>query len=116
MKQLKDLILADSELPIGRRDDAFLLRFLRAKKFDLNNSFKMIKKYFKMKGESPDLFKVSPINEMYDILSMQIQQILPLRDANGRVIFIFRIRKYSFQLKHRISNEIILISLNVYLL
>lgn len=84
----------DNELPMARRDDAFLLRFLRAKKFDVNNSFKMVKKYFKMKNESSDLFKVSPIKEMNDILLMQIQQVLPLRDNNGSVVYIFRVRKY----------------------
>lgn len=52
-----------------------------------------MQKYYKMKKESPDLFQVSPASEMDDLLSMQMQQMLPDRDANGRVIYVFRVRK-----------------------
>lgn len=93
LKQVRELILADKTLPSIRQDDAFLLRFLRAKKFDVDKSFKMMQKYFKMKNDSPDLFKVSPITEMYDILGRQIQQMLSHRDNNGQIIYIFRVRE-----------------------
>lgn len=77
----------------GRQDDAFLLRFLRAKKFDVDKSFKMIQKYYTMKEHSPELFRVSPPSEMRFMLEMQIQCMLPLRDDNGRRIYVFRVEK-----------------------
>lgn len=119
LKQLDERIAADKEIPNARRDRAFLLRFLRAKKFDVDKSFRMVgrwslpslehlsdqillptiqfqvQKYFKMKRDSPNLFRVSPTSEMHDLLYMQIQQQLPYRDANGSVIYIFRVRKWS---------------------
>lgn len=55
-----------------------------------------MQKYFKMKKDSPDLFRVSPSSEMQDILKMQIQQTLPDRDASGSLIYIFRVRKSIF--------------------
>lgn len=47
-----------------------------------------------MKRESPELFHVSPVTEMQELLKMQMQQILPNPHANGSVVFVFRIRKY----------------------
>lgn len=112
--QLRRLVQSDHQIRNYRSDDAFLLRFLRAKKFDIDKAFRMVlltyisysvafqinrkivfqmQKYYKMKKESPDLFQVSPSSEMDELLSMQMQQMLPDRDENGRVIYVFRVRK-----------------------
>lgn len=47
-----------------------------------------------MKRESPDLFHVSPVTDMQELLKMQIQQTLPHNDENGSIVHIFRVRKY----------------------
>lgn len=39
---LAERIVQDKNIPNARRDDAFLLRFLRAKKFDVDKSFRMV--------------------------------------------------------------------------
>jgi len=50
-------------------------------------------KYYAMKEASPELFKVSPPSQMQNMLEMQIQCMLPLRDSNGRQLYIFRVGK-----------------------
>lgn len=42
LQQLIQRINQDEEIPKARRDDSFLLRFLRAKKFDVDKSFRMV--------------------------------------------------------------------------
>lgn len=50
-------------------------------------------KYFRMKQQSPELFRVSPPSEVRHILEMQMQYMIPLRDPCGRQVFIFRVGK-----------------------
>lgn len=54
-----------------------------------------MQKYLKMKQECVDLFRVSPIEQMDDLLKMQIQQTLCDRDPNGCLIYLYRVSKYS---------------------
>jgi len=90
--QLRSL-LSSSELTRqkGREDEAFLLRFLRAKKFDIEKAFKMMQKYYWMKEHSPELFHVSPPTDLKAMLEMQIQCMLPQKDAHRRQIYVFRV-------------------------
>lgn len=52
-----------------------------------------MQKYYKMKDEYPEIFKVSPPSEMKFMLEMQIQCMLPKKDESGRQIYIFRVGK-----------------------
>jgi alpha-tocopherol transfer protein len=93
IKQLRNLITTTDLNKKGREDEAFLLRFLRAKKFDVDKSFKMIQKYYWMKEHSPELFHVSPPSDLKSMLEMQIQCMLPQKDVQGRQIYLFRVGK-----------------------
>lgn len=42
IQQLRNLLEQSITTPRGRQDDAFLLRYLRAKKFDVEKAFKMV--------------------------------------------------------------------------
>lgn len=46
LKQFADRIAQDENVPLCRRDNAFLLRFLRAKKFDVDKAFRMVNRGF----------------------------------------------------------------------
>jgi alpha-tocopherol transfer protein len=91
IKQLRTLIISSEINRKGREDDSFLLRFLRAKKFDVDKAFKMIQKYYWMKEHSPELFHVSPPSDLKLMLEMQIQCMLNTKDQQGRQIYLFRV-------------------------
>ncbi|GAB0096783.1 CRAL-TRIO domain-containing protein [Sergentomyia squamirostris] len=95
LKQFRHLLRINQEnVPsFGWRDDAFLLRFLRAKKFDVEKAYRMSVKYFRMKHQSPNLFRVSPPFAVQHILEMQMQCMMGVRDPCGRQLFIFRVEK-----------------------
>lgn len=53
-------------------------------------------KYVQMKKDCPELFQVSPIDELEFLLDMQMQWMLPERDANGgRQVYIFRVGMFN---------------------
>lgn len=56
-----------------------------------------------MKLESPDLFHVSPVTDMQELLKMQMQQTLPHHDENGSIVHIFRVRKYKFSKENHLE-------------
>ena len=91
VKQLRSLLTGCDLNGKGREDEAFLLRFLRAKKFDVDKAFKMIQKYYWMKEHSAALFHVSPPSDLKMMLEMQIQSMLPQKDNHGRQVYVFRV-------------------------
>lgn len=91
LKQLRNLLAGCELTQKGRNDEAFLLRFLRAKKFDVDKSYKMMQKYYWMKEHSPELFHVSPPSDLKSMLEMQIQCMLPQKDNHGRQVYVFRV-------------------------
>lgn len=92
----------------GRKDEAFLLRFLRAKKFDVDKAFKMMSKYYYMKKNSSELFHVSPVSDLKVMLEMQIQCMLPQKDIHGRQVYVFRVGMCSILLQQIVDNTIAL--------
>ncbi|XP_067937459.1 alpha-tocopherol transfer protein-like [Watersipora subatra] len=57
IQALRDLVKADLELYCPHEDDAFLLMFLRARKFDYDSAAKLIHRYFEVRVEYEDFYK-----------------------------------------------------------
>lgn len=89
IQALRDLVLAETNLCCAT-DDQFLLRFLRAKKFDYEKSFKMLQRYCAMRSKSPANFAKSLPSQSKEVFSHQLQTILPHRDRLARRVFLFR--------------------------
>jgi len=89
IQALRDLVLAEQNLGCAT-DDQFLLRFLRAKKFDYEKSFKMLQRYCAMRSKSPANFAKSLPSLSHDVLACQLQTVLPHRDRLARRVFLFR--------------------------
>jgi len=89
IQALRDLVQAEENLCCST-DDAFLLRFLRAKKFDYEKAFKMLQRYCAMRSRRPSSFEKSLPSLCSDIFTYQLQTILPHRDRLARRVFVFR--------------------------
>ena len=67
-------------------DDSFLLRFLKSRNYNVNDSFRSMNNYFQVKKSYPQLFK-SPRN-FADVFSDNIAGVLPGRGPNGESIIL----------------------------
>ena len=90
LQKWKSTLLSENVLPnFDNYDDLFLLRFLRARKFDLEKTMEMFKKYLKWRID----MKVEEINQSYELENLiQIKKLYPhgyhRTDKIGRPIYI----------------------------
>lgn len=75
--------------------DEFLIRFLRARKFDTQKACELFRRYRQMKQQSASLFRVSPVTDMEFVLEMDIQTALPINEEFGRQVYVYRVGKWS---------------------
>lgn len=85
LEQLRKLLSGDPLLQCPT-DDAFLIKFLRARKFDVEKAFKNIRKYFEARKKQPDMFAdLHPASIAFDTVCRK-HQLVTLshgRDPNG---------------------------------
>ncbi|XP_060583034.1 alpha-tocopherol transfer protein-like [Ruditapes philippinarum] len=96
IKILREKIENCQELHV-RTDDAYLIRFLRAKKFDCERAFQLILKHFEVKCEvkNKDLFRNMRPSTVKHVLEDGVTGVLPHRDKFGRRVLIFRAGKWN---------------------
>ncbi|KAH8025957.1 hypothetical protein HPB51_014290 [Rhipicephalus microplus] len=75
----------------SRMDDEFLLRFLRTKKFKVEVAFRTIRNYYRHRRESPEIFQGLRPSKLRHVYQANGQMRLPLKDPEGRPIFVLRI-------------------------
>jgi len=93
IQALRDLVLGEEGL-VCDTSDAFLIKFLRAKKFDYESSFRMLQRYLGLRSRSPSNFeKCLPSKGSY-LFDHQLQNVLSHRDHMARRVFIFRSGKW----------------------
>lgn len=69
-------------------EDAFLLRFLRCKKFDVSRSFNVYQRYHRFRGENPDIFEDLNPRSVRQIWDDAVIGALPSRDKKGRSVMV----------------------------
>jgi len=89
IQALRDLVLAEEGF-VCDTSDAFLIKFLRAKKFDYESSFRMLQRYLGLRARSPANFVKCLPSRAGPIFDHQLQDVLPHRDQFARRVFIFR--------------------------
>ncbi|XP_023349007.1 alpha-tocopherol transfer protein-like [Eurytemora carolleeae] len=93
IQALRDLVEAEEGL-VCDTSDAFLIKFLRAKKFDYESSFRMLQRYLGLRARSPGNFAKSLPSQTGSIFEQQLQHVLPHRDHMARRVFMFRAGKW----------------------
>ncbi|CAG9862875.1 unnamed protein product [Phyllotreta striolata] len=90
---LKRMVENDTNLVVPNYDE-FLVRFLRARKYDSTKAFHMLQRYFLMKIKCPELFQCPLPSECKSMFDLQAQNMLLQRDQLGRRIFIIRVDNF----------------------
>nr|XP_054932387.1 retinaldehyde-binding protein 1-like [Dermacentor andersoni] len=75
-------------------DDAFLVKFLRARKYDAHSAFTNVKKYFRVRTDHPELFKeLTPSSILFDVVcrTNRLLTVSRHKDPLGRVVVLIKI-------------------------
>ncbi|KAJ8684228.1 hypothetical protein QAD02_020020 [Eretmocerus hayati] len=98
--ELREMIYERGECEPHRMDDDFLVRFLRARNFNVNRAHRLIVRYYTFKEEHPEItVDVNPL-EMRHIGDDDIMTVPAYRSPCGRRMMIYRMgnwdpRKFS---------------------
>ncbi|XP_051153477.1 alpha-tocopherol transfer protein-like isoform X2 [Leptopilina boulardi] len=102
LQELREMIYERGECSPHRMDDSFLIRFLRARNFNVYRAHRLVVNYFNFKEEHPSIHNnVNPLN-MRHIGDDDVMTVPAYRTQCGRRMMIYRIgnwdpRKYSVE-------------------
>ncbi|KFM58762.1 Alpha-tocopherol transfer protein-like protein, partial [Stegodyphus mimosarum] len=86
LKELKDLIKGIPNIdPLI--EDAFLLRFLRVRKYDVQRTLKTLLKYYNFNKEYSKTYANFLPSELKPILDLNVLCVLPKKHPSGAIIF-----------------------------
>ncbi|XP_045511828.1 alpha-tocopherol transfer protein-like isoform X1 [Pieris brassicae] len=89
--ELREMIYERGECTPQRMDDAFLIRFLRARNFIPRRAHRLMVNYYRFKDEYPELVEnVYPL-DFRNIGDANILSVPPYRDQDGRRLMLYRI-------------------------
>ncbi|XP_054972572.2 alpha-tocopherol transfer protein isoform X3 [Pan paniscus] len=75
--------------------DSFLLRFLRARDFDLDLAWRLLKNYYKWRAECPEISADLHPRSIIGLLKAGYHGVLRSRDPTGSKVLIYRIESCS---------------------
>ena len=78
--------------------DAFLLKFLRSRKFDVEAAYALLEKYYNVRENKPEVFRNLTRKNVKRTMEQGILGVLPQRDKKGRVILTFNFSKWNMSL------------------
>ncbi|XP_053545740.1 alpha-tocopherol transfer protein-like [Bombina bombina] len=90
VQALRDMIWKDYPNLKTRIDDSFLLRFLRARKFDYDRALQLLVNYYSCRKGWPEVFNNLRPSAVKPVLDSGFLTVLPNKDAEGRRIVCIR--------------------------
>lgn len=94
IQALRDMVLAHKGLK-SRIDSGFLLRFLRARKFDYDRAYALLINYFTVRAVNAEVLRELTPHAVSHVYDACIVSLLPHRDEEGRNILYFRPGKWN---------------------
>ncbi|KAK2843984.1 hypothetical protein Q5P01_010643 [Channa striata] len=96
VSSLRRRALRSTELPAGTTfSDGFLLKFLRARDFDVGLSLKLLLNYQRWRRESPEISSCLSPSSVLGLLGTSYHAVLPQRDHTGSRVLIYRIGQWN---------------------
>ncbi|XP_054714299.1 alpha-tocopherol transfer protein-like [Uloborus diversus] len=89
LKDLRRLVHSESDFR-PRLDDAFLIRFLRARKFNPQRAFNALRNYYTFKVRYSGMLTDFKPSEVQKVMEMNNLFVLPRRDPSGAVVGLLR--------------------------
>ncbi|KAM4622458.1 alpha-tocopherol transfer protein-like isoform 1-T2 [Discoglossus pictus] len=90
VQALRDMIWKEYPNLRTRVDDSFLLRFLRARKFDYDRALQLLVNYYSCRKGWPEVFNNLRPSAVKPVLDSGFLTVLPNTDAQGRRIVFIR--------------------------
>jgi len=90
IEALRDKIKLRPDILINRDDDEFLIRFLRARKYNKDKAFELLCNYCQFRRKHQTFFKSLKVSCLRPVFEDGLPMVSPVRDQYGRsVIFLF---------------------------
>ncbi|KAM7401380.1 hypothetical protein PAMA_005529 [Pampus argenteus] len=96
VSSLRRAALQATELSAVRTfSDGFLIKFLRARDFDVELSLKLLLNYQRWRRESPEISTCLSPTSVLGILNTSYHAVLPQRDHTGSRVLVYRIGQWN---------------------
>ncbi|GFT97294.1 clavesin-2 [Trichonephila clavipes] len=94
IQRLRELVTGDTDLGCRITDD-FLLKFLRARKFNIPKAFNLVKKHMSFKKKNQDIFTDMDFEVLSQLIKNKVFSFLPYRCKDGCAVFLVHLDNWN---------------------